>query len=155
MQDTLFHSWVGKIPWRRDRLPTPVFLGFPGGSASKESPCNAGDLGLIPGLGRTPGGGHGNPLQYSCQEDSPGAWWASILRVANNQTQLSIAYLWFFLDYQISVFRILYVHSSKPRNFRGGAEFTIQECNTLDCGLFQDLRQLGLSRIRKKLLCPT
>ena len=44
-----FNSWVGKIPWRRDRLPTPVFLCFPCGSASEESACNAGDLGLIPG----------------------------------------------------------------------------------------------------------
>ena len=43
-----FDSWVGKIPWKRDRLPTPVFLCFPCGSASKESVCNAGDLGLIP-----------------------------------------------------------------------------------------------------------
>ena len=43
-----------KICWRRDRLPTPVFLGFPCGSAGKESACNAGDLGSIPGLGRSP-----------------------------------------------------------------------------------------------------
>ena len=42
-------SWIGKIRWRRDRLPTPVFLGFPCGSADKESVCNVGDLGLIPG----------------------------------------------------------------------------------------------------------
>ena len=48
-----FDSWVRKILWRRDRLPTPVFLGFPCGSAGKESACNAGDLGLIPGLGRS------------------------------------------------------------------------------------------------------
>ena len=48
-----FDSWVRKIPWRRDRLPTLIFLGFPGGSAGKESACNAGDLGLIPGLGRS------------------------------------------------------------------------------------------------------
>ena len=40
---------------RGDRLPTPVFLGFPGGSTGKESACNVGDLGLIPGLGRSPG----------------------------------------------------------------------------------------------------
>ena len=45
-----FYSWVGKIPWRRDRLPTPVFLGFPGGSAGKESACSVGNLGLIPGI---------------------------------------------------------------------------------------------------------
>ena len=46
--------------------------GFPGGSDGKESTCNAGDPGLIPGLGRSPGGGHGNPLQYSCLEDLHG-----------------------------------------------------------------------------------
>ena len=51
MRRTQFDSWVWKIPWRRDRLPTPVFLGFPCGSAGKESTCNAGDLGSIPGLG--------------------------------------------------------------------------------------------------------
>ena len=47
-------------------------MGFPGGSDSKESACNAGDLGSIPGLGRSPGGGHGNPLQYSCLENPHG-----------------------------------------------------------------------------------
>ena len=55
MQETWFDSWVGKIPWRRDRLPTPVFLGFPCGSTGKESTCNVGDLGSIPGLRRSPG----------------------------------------------------------------------------------------------------
>jgi len=49
-----FDSWVGKIRWRRDRLPTPVFLGFPGGSAGKESICSVGDWGSVPGLGRSP-----------------------------------------------------------------------------------------------------
>ena len=48
--------------WRRDRLPTPVFFGFPGGSTGKEFTCNAGDLGWIPGLGRSPGEGKGYPL---------------------------------------------------------------------------------------------
>ena len=43
-------------------------MGFPGDSDAKESACSAGDLGLIPGLGRSHGGGHGNPLQYSCLE---------------------------------------------------------------------------------------
>ena len=62
-------SWVGKFPWRSYRLSTPVFLGFPGGSEDKESACNAGDLDLIPGLGKFPGGRHGNPLQYSCLEN--------------------------------------------------------------------------------------
>ena len=59
VQEPQFNYWVGKIPCRRDRLPTPVFLGFPGGSDSEESTCDAGELGLIPGLGRYAGGGHG------------------------------------------------------------------------------------------------
>ena len=63
-------SWVGKISWRMDRLPTPVSLGFPCGSAGKESTCNVGDLGLIPGLGRSPGEGKGYTLQYSGLENS-------------------------------------------------------------------------------------
>ena len=55
-------------------------VGFTGGSDSKESACNAGDLGLIPGLGRSPGEGNGNPLQYSCLENpmDGGAWWATV-----------------------------------------------------------------------------
>ena len=68
MQETL-HSWVGKIPWRRDRLPTLVVMGFPGGSDGKESSSNAGDLGSIPGSGRSPGKGNGNPLRYSYLEN--------------------------------------------------------------------------------------
>ena len=65
-----FDSWVGRIPCRRDRLPTPVFLGFPCGSVGKESACNVGDLGSIPGFGRSPGEGKGYPLQYSGLENS-------------------------------------------------------------------------------------
>ena len=63
---------IWSIPWRRDRLPTPVFLGLPGGSDGKESTCNAQNLGLIPVLGRSPEGGHSNPLQYSCLENPHG-----------------------------------------------------------------------------------
>ena len=66
------------IPGRRDRLPTPVFLGFVCGSAGKESVYNVGDLGLILELERSPGEGNGYPLQYSGLENSMdrGAWWA-------------------------------------------------------------------------------
>ena len=67
-----FDSWVRKISWRSDRLPTPELIGFPAGSAGKESACNAGDLGLISGLGRSPGGGRGNPAQHSCLETPHG-----------------------------------------------------------------------------------
>ena len=70
MQETRFDSWVRKIHCRRERLPTPIFLGFPCDSAGKESACNAGDLSLIPGLGGSPGEGKGYPLQYSGLENS-------------------------------------------------------------------------------------
>ena len=81
-------AWVGKITWRRDRLLTPVFLGFPSDSDGKESTCNAGDLGLIPGWGRSSGEGNGNPLQYSFLENSMdrGAWLATVHGVVKSQT---------------------------------------------------------------------
>ena len=61
-------------------------MGFPGCSDSKESACNMGDMGLIPGLERSPRRGHGNPLQYSCLENymDRGAWWATVHRVAKS-----------------------------------------------------------------------
>ena len=70
MQETRFDFWVGKIHWRRDRLPIPVFLDFPYGSARKESTCNVGDLGLFPGLGIYPREGKDYILQYSELENS-------------------------------------------------------------------------------------
>ena len=65
------YSFGGEI-WMGPILVTLWEVGFPGGSDSKESACNMGDLGLIPGLGRSPGEGHGNPLQYSCLENPHG-----------------------------------------------------------------------------------
>ena len=66
-------------------------LGFPDGSDSKESACSVGDLVSIPGLGRSPGGGHGNPLQYSCLENpmDRGVWRATVHGVAKSRTRLS------------------------------------------------------------------
>ena len=66
-------------------------LGFPGGSDGKESACNAGDLGSIPGMGRSPGEWDGYPLQYSCLENSTdrGVWQAIVHGVAKSWTQLS------------------------------------------------------------------
>ena len=65
--------------------------GLPDSSADKESACNAGDArdpGLIPGPGRSPGGGNGNPLQYSCLKNpmDRGAWWALVQRVSQSRT---------------------------------------------------------------------
>ena len=59
-----FNSWVGKICWRRDRLPTPVFLGFLVAQQVKNPPAMRVDLGSIPGLGRYPGEGKSYPLQW-------------------------------------------------------------------------------------------
>ena len=78
------------------RLHTPVYagsftLGFPGGSEVKASARNVGDLGLIPGSGRSPGEVNGNPLQYSCLENpmDGGAWWATVHGVTKSWTRLS------------------------------------------------------------------
>ena len=66
-------------------------MGFPGGSEVKASACNAGDLDSIPGSGKSPGEGSGNPLQYSFLENpmDGGAWWAIVHRVAKSRTRLS------------------------------------------------------------------
>ena len=68
-----------------------AFLGFPGGSETKGSASNAGDLGSIPGSGRSPGEGNGNPLQCSCLENPMDgkAWWATVHGVAKSWTRLS------------------------------------------------------------------
>ena len=64
---------------------------FPDGTVVKNLPANAGDMGSIPGLGRSPEGGTGNPLQYSCQENpmDRGTWWATVLGVVKSWTWLS------------------------------------------------------------------
>ena len=81
-----FDSQAGKILWRRDRLPSPVFLGAPCGSAGKESTCNTGDVGLIPGLGRSLGEGKRYPFQYSGLENSMDF---IVHRVSKSQARLS------------------------------------------------------------------
>ena len=111
-----FNSWVRKILWRRDRLPTPVFLGFPCGSAGKETVCNVGDLDLIPGLRRSPGEGKGYPLQYSGLENSMDC---IVQRVTKSQTQMSD----FHFTYYSSTRKLMYTFmvlkylnfSHKPR----------------------------------------
>ena len=68
-----------------------VFEPSYGGSEDEASACNAGDLGSIPGLGRSPGEGNGNPLQYSCPENpmDGGAWQATVHKVSKSRTRLS------------------------------------------------------------------
>ena len=66
-------------------------LGFPGGLDGKESACNVRDLGSTPGLGRSPAGGSGNPLQYSCLENhmDRGAWQATVYGITKSQTRVT------------------------------------------------------------------
>ena len=80
-----------KIPWRRHRLPTPVFLGFSGGSAGKESTCSVGDLGSIPGFEDPLEEGmatHSSVLAWRNSMDS-GVWKATVHRISKSQTCLS------------------------------------------------------------------
>ena len=84
---------------------TPVvILDFPGGSEGKASVCNAGDLGWIPGSGRSPEEGNGNPLQHSCLENpmDGGAWQATVHGVAKSWTQLS-DFTFFLLLFKVVV----------------------------------------------------
>ena len=91
MQETLVQFLGPEVPLEKGQATHSSFLGFPGSSDGKECVYNAGDLGLIPGLGRCPAGEHSNPLQYSCSENltDRGAWRATVHRVAKGLTQLS------------------------------------------------------------------
>ena len=82
-------DFIPKLSWLGHGLV--LLTGFSGGSDGKESACNAGDLGSILGSGRSPGEGRGNPLQYSCLENSMdrGAWQDTVHGVTKSQTQLS------------------------------------------------------------------
>ena len=86
MQETPLQFLGLEDPLEKESLPTPVFLGFACGSAGKESACNAGDLGSVPGLGRPPGEGKVYPLQYSGLENSMDC---IVHGVAKSQTWLS------------------------------------------------------------------
>ena len=69
----------------------------------KNPPANAGDMGLIPGSGRSPGEGNGNPLQYSCQDNSMdrGAWWATVPGVTESQIRLFFTILFYLFYFTI------------------------------------------------------
>ena len=81
--------WIASLSFRH--IYVYICMGFPGSLDNKESACNARDLSLIPGLGRSPGKGNGYPLKYSCMENSMGreAWWATVHGTAKSQKWLS------------------------------------------------------------------
>ena len=85
-----YSPWSQKDLYTMERLSTHTHMGFPSGSVGKNLLLNAGDVGSILGLGRCPGKGHGNPLQYSCWENTMdrGAWWTMVHGVPKSQTWL-------------------------------------------------------------------
>ena len=90
-QDASFQLQTHDYPFPHcEFYHTAVLTGFSGGSVIKNLPVNAGDSGLIPGLGKTPGEGNGNTLQYSCPENpmERGTWWATVHEVPTSWTRL-------------------------------------------------------------------
>ena len=89
----IWETWVQFLGWEdplEEEMATQLLRGFRSGASGKE-PTSAGDvrdLGWIPRSGRSPGGGHGNPLQKSCLENpmDRGAWWAMVHRIARSRT---------------------------------------------------------------------
>ena len=94
------------VPYKKCSINLPL-----GGLDSKESACNAGDLGLIPGLGRSHGVGSNNPLQYSCLENRDrGSWWATVHRGCKEldmTEQLTLSPFLIYIDFHI-VFHVIY-----------------------------------------------
>ena len=93
--------------------------GFPGRSDGKESPCKVGDLGLIPGLRRSPGERNGYTLQYSCLENprDKGAWWATVHRVTNSQDmaeQLTLSHIYRYICMYGCIY--IYIHFAFHKN---------------------------------------
>ena len=90
-----------------------TYMGFTGGSVGKESACSRGDLGMIPGLGRSSGRGNDNPLQCSCLENpmDRGAWQATVHGVAKNQTRLSTAQHIIYIYIYVYIYIYMYTHT--------------------------------------------
>ena len=100
-----------------------------GGSEVKASACNAGDLDSIPGLGRSPGEGNGNPLQYSCLENPMdwGAWWATVHWVAKSRTRLSDFNFTFTFTF----------HKEKILELRVYSTYCRENLENFPCNIFQ------------------
>ena len=103
-------------------LGKPSWTGFPGGSAVKNPPASTGDVGSVPGLGRSPGGGNGNPLQYSYLENSMdrGAWGAAIWDHEEPDTSEHTRTFWTTILGQMSLLSFVLVLCSSPLEHRQG-----------------------------------
>ena len=125
-------------------------MGFPGGSEVKASASNAGDLGLIPGSGRSTGEGNGNPLQYSCLENpmNGGAWWATVHGVAKSRTRLSK---------QLNDLRQDRIRLGKKQNFKVQANREQKGMDVRDSWIRVRIRIVQILRIDEEvyLLCKT
>ena len=114
-------------------LPTPVFLGFPCGSAGKESTCNVGDLGSIPGLGRFPGEGKGYPIQYSGPREFHGLYSPWGRKESDTTKRLSLSEQWNRTGGPERIPCIIYMVNQsfikRPRTHNG--ERTISSINNL------------------------
>ena len=103
----------------------------------KESTCYVGDLGSIPGLGRSPGGGHGNPLQYSCLENltDRGLWWTAVHGVAKSRTRLSdLAYMQLSSVLSSLIFCPLDLSVAERKVLRSPAMIVKASINISPCG---------------------
>ena len=103
--------------WKRHRLPTPVFLGFPGGFAGEESACNVRHLGLFPGLGRFPGEGNCYPLQYCGLENSMDC---IVYGVAKSWTRLSHFHFSLLVEASPDIVTFIRERRFGSREARGG-----------------------------------
>ena len=108
-------------------------MGFLGGSDGKESTCNAGDPGLIPGLGGSPGEGNGYPFQYACLENSMdrGAWWVTVHGVAQSWTRLS-DFHFHFLQHTSRILQLLFKETlPSTQNLTNDLRFILQSSSPL------------------------
>ena len=117
MKTSLIHASVHSFTWYFWSLIMFRAKGFPGGAEVKASACNVGDLGSIPGLGRSLGEGNGNPLQYSCLENpmDGGAWWAivhGLQRVRHDWATSLFTSDWITITFSGLLYKIYLTHKS-------------------------------------------
>ena len=137
-------------------LPSPtILLGFPGGSDGKAIVCNSGDLGSVPGSGRSPGERNGNPLQYSCLENfmDGGAWQATVHGVAKSRTRLSNFTGHHSVNLPLQVLRAPFPLPQLPRPFCCCcycclAFRSVPSLPTLALRWFSEVKCQSLSRVR-------